>query len=72
MTKTFANAINEISTLPQIDQEKIGRGLLSYVEKLRGLRIEIDKGITSLNLGKGKSLGVESFVRTVRKEYGRS
>jgi hypothetical protein len=35
-------------------QERIGRSLLSHVEKLRALRAEVDKGIASLDAGQGK------------------
>jgi hypothetical protein len=37
----------EIASLPDCDQERIGRDVISYVEKLRGLRAELDKGIRS-------------------------
>jgi len=72
MTKVLEDAIHEIERLPEIDQEKIGRGLLSHIEKLRQLRKEIDKDIAPLNLGKGASLDVETFIRNARQEYGRA
>jgi hypothetical protein len=40
MTKTLERAIEELISLPEADQEQIGRQLLSHVEKLRQLRAE--------------------------------
>jgi hypothetical protein len=54
MVKALEQAIAEIGTLPDADQEEIGRRLLSHVEKLRQLREEIDKGTRSLDAGAGK------------------
>lgn len=69
MTKTLKDAMDEIATLPEADQEKIGRGLLSHVEKLRQLRVEIDKSIRSLDAGAGKELDIEDFIR---QRHGRA
>jgi hypothetical protein len=44
MVRTLEKAIEEVTNLPEADQEQIGRRLLSHVEKLRQLRAEIDKG----------------------------
>ena len=38
MTKVLKEAIAEVATLPESDQELIGRELLVHVEKLRSLR----------------------------------
>jgi hypothetical protein len=59
MVKTLEQAIAQISRLPDADQEEIGRKLLSHVEKLNALRAEIDKGIRSLDAGKGSTLDIE-------------
>jgi hypothetical protein len=56
MTKIMKEAIDEISALPEADQETIGRQLLSHVEKLRRLRVEIDRGERSLDTGQGSKL----------------
>jgi hypothetical protein len=48
VVRTLEIAIAKVSSLPDADQEQIGRWLLSQVEKLRHLRAEIDKGIRSL------------------------
>ena len=51
MSKILQDAVAEVTSLPESDQETIGRQLLSHVEKLRRLRAEIDKGIRSLEAG---------------------
>jgi hypothetical protein len=56
MVKTLQKAIAEVASLPDADQEEIGRKLLSHVESLRKLRADIDQGIASLDAGKGKPL----------------
>jgi hypothetical protein len=62
MVKALEQAIAEIGTLPDADQEEIGRRLLSHVEKLRQLREEIDKGIRSLDAGAGKPFDIAEFL----------
>ena len=62
MTKIMKEAIDEISALPESDQEIIGRQLLSHVEKLRRLRVEIDRGERSLDTGQGRELDIDAFV----------
>ena len=63
MVKALEQAIAEIGTLPDTDQEEIGRRLLSHVEKLRQLREEIDKGTRSLDAGAEKPLDTAEFLR---------
>jgi hypothetical protein len=63
MVKTLEQAIAEVAQLPDADQEQIGRKLLSHVEKLNALRAEIDKGLRSLDAGKGSPLNMEDFLR---------
>lgn len=70
MVKTLEQAIAQISRLPDADQEQIGRKLLSHVEKLTELRAEIDKGISSLDAGKGSALDIEDLIRRKNSEYG--
>ena len=72
MVKTLEQAIEKLSTLPDADQEQIGRKLLSHVEKLRELREEIDKGIRELDAGKGEPLDIENFIREMNEGHGRS
>jgi len=70
MVKTLEQAIAEVTNLPDADQEQIGRKLLSHVEKLRQLRVEIDKGIRSLDTGQGGELNIEDFIRQKNKQHG--
>jgi hypothetical protein len=63
MVRTLEQAIAEISRLPDADQEQIGRKLFSHVEKLNALRHEIDRGIVSLDAGKGSAINMEEFLR---------
>jgi hypothetical protein len=63
MVKTFEQAIAEVESLPDADQEQIGRQLLSHVEKLRRLREELDRGVRSLDAGLGKPVDIDEFVR---------
>ena len=70
MVRTLEIAIAEVSNLPDADQEQIGQRLLSHVEKLRQLRVEIDKGIRSLDAGDGKPLDVEDFLARLNERHG--
>ena len=70
MVRTLEQAIAQISRLPDADQEQIGRKLLTHVEKLRAIRIEIDKGIQSLDEGKGRALDVGAFLREKNSRHG--
>ena len=72
MVKTLERAIAEVTALPDSDQEEIGQRLLTHVEKLRRLRAELDKGIRSLEAGKGKELDVEQFLAEARTRHGRT
>jgi len=68
--KILETAMAEIASLPEADQEKIGHELLAHVEKLRSLRTEIDKGIHSLDAGRGKKLNIEDVIRRARERHG--
>jgi len=70
MVKTLEQAIAQISRLPDADQEQIGRKLLTHVEKLKALRAEIDKGMQSLDEGKGSALNMEDFLREKNSRHG--
>jgi hypothetical protein len=70
MVKTLEQAIAQLSRLPDADQEQIGRKLLSHVEKLNTLRAEIDKGLRSLDAGKGSAIDIEEFLRGKNSGHG--
>ena len=72
MIRTLQKAIAEVETLTDADQEQIGRRLLSYVDRLRQLREEIDKGIRPLDAGEGKPLHIEEFLKEQNARYGGS
>jgi hypothetical protein len=69
MVRTLEQAIVQISRLPDADQEQIGRKLLSHLEKFNALRGEIDKGIDSLDAGKGSAPNIEDFLREKNSAY---
>ncbi len=71
MVRTLEQAIAQLSRLPDADQEQIGRKLLTHVEKLKALLTEIDKGIQSLDEGKGRALDMEDFLREKNSRHGR-
>jgi plasmid stabilization system protein ParE len=71
MTKVLKEAIAEVSTLPESDQELIGRELLAHVEKLRSLRSDIAHGARSLDAGKGRELDIEDVISRARGRYMR-
>jgi hypothetical protein len=62
MVRTLEQAIAQISQQSDADHGKIGRKLLWHVEKLDALRGEIDKGVSSLDAGKGRTLSIEEFL----------
>jgi hypothetical protein len=70
MVRTLEQAIAELATLPEGDQEEIGHRLLSHVERLRRLREEIDKGIRSLEAGEGKPLDIAEFLGQQHRRDG--
>ena len=70
MVRTLEQAIAQISRLPDADQEQIGRKLLTHVEKLNALRADIDKGVRSLDAGKGRALNLEDFLREKNSRHG--
>jgi hypothetical protein len=72
MVKALERAIAELAALSDAEQEKIGRRLLSHVQKLRRLREELDKGIRSLDAGHGEPLDVAAFLDQQHDRNGAS
>jgi hypothetical protein len=70
MGTTLEQAIAQVSRLPDADQERIGRKLLLHIEKLNTLRAEIDKGVHSLDAGKGSPLDIDGFLRRKNSGHG--
>lgn len=69
VTKVLEEAIVEVAALPAADQEKIGREIIAYVEKLRALRADLDLGIQSLDRGEGRELTLEEILRLARERH---
>ena len=72
MVKAIELAVEALSSLPAADQERMGRQLLTYIEKLLQLRIEIDKGTRALEADAGGPLDVDDFVRLQNERHGRA
>jgi hypothetical protein len=60
--KVLEQALAEVKTLADADQEQIGRRMLSHVERLRRLREELDKDLRLLDASKGQVFSVEEFI----------
>ncbi len=71
MVSVVELAVEALARLPARDQERIGRHLLSYIEKMLELRSEIDKGSRALEAGGGEALDVEDFLRRQSERDGR-
>ncbi len=71
MRKLLKDAVAEAATLPDADQEKIGRELLAHVEKVRSLRADLTAGLRSLDAGRGKPVDVEDVIRRARARHGK-
>ena len=71
MAKVVETAIEALRSLPERDQERMGRQLLSHIEKLLALRLEIDKGSRALDDAAGDALDVEEFLRRQNERHGR-
>jgi hypothetical protein len=69
VTKVLERAIFEVAALPAADQEKIGRGIIAHVEKLRALRADLELGIQWLDRGKGRELTLEEIPRLARERH---
>jgi hypothetical protein len=50
MIKALKEALDQVATLPEADQEQIGRELLEHALKIRALRTDLQAGIDSLAL----------------------
>ena len=69
MTRTLEKAFAEAANLPEAAQEQIGRDLLAHIRKLRRLRADINKGLRSLDAGKGRELDIEEVLRRARSKH---
>jgi hypothetical protein len=69
ITKVFKEAVDAASTLPEAEQDKIGRELLEHVEKLRALKADLQAGIASLDAGKGRKLDMKEVIARARARH---
>jgi len=72
MTKVLTEAMQRVSSLPEADQETIGRELLARVDNLNRLRAQLDEGIRELDAGLGKELDMADVIRRARAAYGKA
>jgi hypothetical protein len=72
MVRALELAVEALKTLPAADQERLGRQLASYVEKLLQLRVEIDWGISVLGREAAVALDVDEFLVQQNARHGRA
>jgi hypothetical protein len=72
MIRALELAIEALGNLPAADQERVGRQLLSYVEKLQQLRIEIERGVRVLESEAGVPLDLDDFLLQLNQRHGRA
>lgn len=53
MSKILQEAFAQTAHLPEAEQDRLGRDILAHIEKLRGLREEIDKAFAPSMPGPG-------------------
>ena len=70
MTKLLERAIAQITMLPEPLQDRIGAELLEHVERLNGLREQIDDGLRSLDAGEGREIDPGDLIRQARVNHG--
>ncbi len=72
MVRALELAIEALRNLPASDQERIGRQVLTYVEKLQRLRIDIAQGASALDEQAGVSLDIDDFLRRQNERHVRT
>jgi hypothetical protein len=72
MVRALELAIEALGNLPAADQERVGRQLLSYIDKLQQLRIEIERGVRVLEVEAGVPLDIEDFLHQLNQRHGRA
>lgn len=70
MAKALKEALVEVEALSEADQETIGRELLAHVEKLRGLRSDLQRAARSVDAGRAKEISVNDVIDRAHREYG--
>jgi hypothetical protein len=72
MVRALELAIEALGKLPTADQERMGRQLLSYIERLLQLRVEVEKGIRVLETDAGVPLDIDEFLVQQNARHGRT
>jgi hypothetical protein len=72
MVRVLELAVEALGRLPAADQERMGRQLLTYIEKLVRLRVEIDQGVGALDPAAAVPLDVEDFLQRQNERHGRA
>jgi len=67
MIKALKEALDQVATLPEADQEQIGRELLEHALKIRALRTDLQAGIDSLDRGRGQELDMDDVIGRARR-----
>jgi hypothetical protein len=63
MIKVLKEALDQVATLPEADQEQIGRELLEHALKIRALCADLQAGVDSLDRGRGRELDMDGVIR---------
>jgi hypothetical protein len=71
MINVLKEALDQVATLPEADQEQIGRELLEHVLKIRALRADLQAGVDSLDRGRGQELDMNGVIRRARARHGK-
>ena len=71
MANALKEALDQVATLPEADQEQIGRELLQHVLKIRALRADLQAGVDSLDRGRGKELDMDGVIRRARARHAK-
>jgi len=71
MIKVLKEALDQVTTLPEADQEQIGRELLEHVLKIRALRADLQAGIDSLDRDRGQELDMDDVIRRARARHAK-
>jgi hypothetical protein len=71
MIKVLKEALDQVTTLPEADQEQIGRELLEHVLKIRALRADLQAGVDSLDRSRGQELDMDDVIRRARARHAK-
>ncbi len=65
-SETLTRAIERARSLPEADQERVGRELDAFIDDLGKLRGELEAGLQSLAAGLGRELDMEAVIARAR------